>query len=181
MEVGFIGLGQMGRAMARNLLKAGHRVVVYNRTRSRAEELRDEGAEVADSPAGACKGGIVITMLADDNAVEEIVLGSGGIIKALRENAIHLSMSTITVAMSEILTEAHYAVGQHFVAAPVFGRPEAAAAAKLFIVAAGEPEPLDRCKPLFDDLGQKTFVVDQVPPKANFGEAKRQFSRRLGD
>jgi 3-hydroxyisobutyrate dehydrogenase-like beta-hydroxyacid dehydrogenase len=175
MEVGFIGLGRMGRAMARNLLKAGHRVFVFNRTRSRAEELRDEGAEVADSPAGACKGDIVITMLADDNAVEEIVLGSGGIIKALRENAIHLSMSTITVALSEALTEAHYAVGQHFVAAPVFGRPEAAAAAKLFIVAAGEPEPLDRCEPLFDDLGQKTFVVDQFPPKANLVKLSGNF------
>ena len=161
--------------MARNLLKAGHRVIVFNRTRSRAEELRDEGAEVADSPAGTCKGDIVITMLADDNAVEEIVLGSGGIIKALRENAIHLSMSTITVALSEALTEAHYAVGQHFVAAPVFGRPEAAAAAKLFIVAAGEPEPLDRCEPLFDDLGQKTFVVDQFPPKANLVKLSGNF------
>ena len=78
MNVGFIGLGRMGQAMARNLLKAGHRVFVFNRTRSRAEELRDEGAEVADSPAGVCKGDIVITMLADDDAVEEIVLGSGG-------------------------------------------------------------------------------------------------------
>ena len=80
MEVGFIGLGRMGQAMARNLLKAGHRVFVFNRTRSRAEELRDEGAEVADSPAGACKGDILITMLADDDAVEEIVLGSGGVL-----------------------------------------------------------------------------------------------------
>jgi 3-hydroxyisobutyrate dehydrogenase-like beta-hydroxyacid dehydrogenase len=161
--------------MARNLLKAGHHVFVFNRTRRRAEELRDEGAEVADSPAGACKGEVVITMLADDNAVEEIALGREGIIKALREDAIHLSMSTITVAMSEILTEAHYAVGQHFVAAPVFGRPEAAAAAKLFIVAAGEREPLDRCKPLFDDLGQKTFVVDQFPPKANLVKLSGNF------
>jgi 3-hydroxyisobutyrate dehydrogenase-like beta-hydroxyacid dehydrogenase len=101
----------MGQAMARNLLKAGHRVFVFNRTRSRAEELRDEGAEVADSPAGACKGDIVITMLADDDAVEEIILGSGGVIRALRENAIHLSMSTITVGFSEVLTEAHYAAG----------------------------------------------------------------------
>ena len=175
MEVGFIGLGRMGQAMARNLLKAGHRVFVYNRTRSRAEELRDEGAEIADSPAGACKGDIVITMLADDDAVEEIVLGSGGVIKALRENAIHLSMSTITVGSSEVLTEAHHAVGQHFVAAPVFGRPEAAAAAKLFIVAAGEAEPLGRCKPLFDDLGQKTFVVDQFPPKGNLVKLSGNF------
>jgi len=150
--------------MARNLVKAGHRVVVYNRTASRAEELRDE---VADSPAGACRGDIVIPMLADDDAVEEIVLGSGRMIAALRENAIHLSMSTITVALSEELTEAHHAAGQHFVAAPVFGRPKAAAAAKLFIVAAGEADPLDRCTPLFDDLGQKTFVIDRMPPKAN--------------
>ena len=175
MEVGFIGLGRIGQAMARNLLKAGHRVFVYNRTRSRAEELRDEGAEVAGSTAGACKGDIVITMLADDDAVEEIVLGSGGVIKALRENAIHLSMSTITVGFSEVLTEAHHAVGQHFVAAPVFGRPEAAAAAKLFIVAAGDAEPLDRCKPLFDDLGQKTFVVDPFPPKANLVKLSGNF------
>jgi 3-hydroxyisobutyrate dehydrogenase-like beta-hydroxyacid dehydrogenase len=175
MNVGFIGLGHMGQAMARNLLKAGHRVFVYNRTRSRAEELRDEGAEVADSPAGACKGDIVITMLADDDAVEEVVLGSGGVIRALHENAIHLSMSTITVGFSEVLTEAHYAAGQHFVAAPVFGRPEAAAAAKLFIVAAGEAEPLDRCKPVFDDLGQKTFIVDRFPPKANLVKLSGNF------
>jgi 3-hydroxyisobutyrate dehydrogenase-like beta-hydroxyacid dehydrogenase len=167
MNVGFIGLGRMGQAMARNLLKAGHRVFVFNRTRSRAEELRDEGAEVEDSPAGSCKGDIIVTMLADDDAVEEIILGSGGVIRALRENAIHLSMSTITAGFSEVLTEAHYAAGQHFVAAPVFGRPEAAAAARLFIVAAGETEPLDRCRPLFDDLGQKTFVIDRFPPKAN--------------
>src|SRR5882757_4389384 len=165
MKVGFIGLGRMGQAMARNLLKAGHRVFVFNRTRSRAEELRHEGAEVADSPAGACKGDIVITMLADDDAVEDVVLGSGGVIRALRENAIHLSMSTISVALSEVLTEAHRAVGQHFVAAPVFGRPEAAAAAKLFIVAAGGAGSLDRCQPLFDALGQKTFKVGDMPPK----------------
>ena len=175
MNVGFFGLGRMGQAMARNLLKAGHRVFVFNRTRARAEELRDEGAEVADSPAGACKGDIVITMLADDDAVEEIVLGSGGVIGALRENAIHPSMSTISVALSEVLTEAHHAAGQHFVAAPVFGRPEAAAAAKLFIVAGGEAEPLDRCKPLFDDLGQKTFVVDQFPPRANLVKLSGNF------
>jgi 3-hydroxyisobutyrate dehydrogenase-like beta-hydroxyacid dehydrogenase len=107
--------------------------------------------------------------------VEEIVLGSGGVIKALRENAIHLSMSTITVGLSEVLTEAHHAAGQHFVAAPVFGRPEAASAAKLFVVAAGEPEPVDRCRPLFDDLGQKTFVVDQFPPKANLVKLSGNF------
>jgi 3-hydroxyisobutyrate dehydrogenase-like beta-hydroxyacid dehydrogenase len=137
--------------------------------------LRDEGAEVADSPAGACKADIVITMLANDDAVEEVVLGSGRVIAALRENAIHLSMSTITVALSEELTEAHYAAGQHFVAAPVFGRPEAAAAAKLFIVAAGQRDPVDRCRPLFDDLGQKTFILDHFPPKANLVKLSGNF------
>jgi 3-hydroxyisobutyrate dehydrogenase-like beta-hydroxyacid dehydrogenase len=175
MDVGFIGIGRMGRGMARNLLKAGHQVVIWDRTRSRAEELRDEGAEIANSPTGACKGEIVITMLANDDAVEEITLGGGGVIKALRENAIHLSMSTITVALSEVLTEAHHTVGQHFVAAPVLGRPEAAAAGKLFIVVAGEQEPVNRCKPLFDDLGQKTFIVDQFPPKANLVKLSGNF------
>jgi 3-hydroxyisobutyrate dehydrogenase-like beta-hydroxyacid dehydrogenase len=152
MDVGFIGLGRMGRPMARNLLKAGHRVVVWDRTRRRAEELRDEGAEIADTPAGACKGEIVITMLANDDAVEEVVLGSGHVVSALRQNAIYLSMSTISVALSEELTEVHYAAAQHFVAAPVFGRPEAAAAAKLFVVVAGEPEPVDRCKVIAPDI-----------------------------
>jgi 3-hydroxyisobutyrate dehydrogenase-like beta-hydroxyacid dehydrogenase len=126
MNVGFIDLGHIGLPMARNLAKAGHRVVVWDRTRSRAEELRaeelrDEGAEVADTRAGACKGDIVITMLANDNAVEEVVLDSGRVISALRQNAIHLSMSTISVALSEELTAAHHAAAQDFVAAPVFG------------------------------------------------------------
>src|ERR1700757_1292176 len=160
MDVGFIGLGRMGLPMARNLVKAAHRVVVWDRTPTRPESLRDEGAEVADSPAGAGKADIVVTMLANDDAVEEVVLGSGRVISALRQNAIHLSMSTISVALSEELTGAHHAVAQDFVAAPVFGRPEAAAAGKLFIVAAGEHEPVDHCRPIFDDLGPKTFIVD---------------------
>ena len=175
MDIGFIGLGRMGQPMARNLVKAGHRVIVWDRTRSRSEELRDEGAKIADSPAGACQGEIVITMLADDDAVEEVVLGSGRVISALGQNAIHLSMSTISVALSEELTGAHHAVAQDFVAAPVFGRPEAAASGKLFIVAAGEHEPVDHCRPLFDDLGQKTFIVDQFPPKANLVKLSGNF------
>lgn len=175
MDVGFIGVGRMGWPMARNLVRAGHRVVVWDRTRSRAEELRDEGAEIADTPAGACQGEIVITMLANDDAVEEVVLGSGRVISALPQDAIHLSMSTISVALSEELTEVHHAAAQDFVAAPVFGRPEAAAAGKLFIVAAGEPEPVDRCKPLFDDLGQKTFIVHQFPLKANLVKLSGNF------
>jgi 3-hydroxyisobutyrate dehydrogenase-like beta-hydroxyacid dehydrogenase len=167
MKVGFIGLGRMGQAMARNLLKVGFEVTVWDRTRSRAEALREDGAMVAETPADACTGEAVITMLADDHAVEEIVLGSGRVIGALREDAVHISMSTITVALADELTQAPRTAGQHFVAAPVFGRPEAAAAAQLYIVAAGEPEPVDRCRPLFDTMGQKTFVLGAFPPAAN--------------
>lgn len=167
MDIGFIGLGHMGQAMARNLLKSGFKVTGWDRTRSHAEALREYGAMVADTQAGACTGEVVITMLADDRAVEDVVLGSGRMIRALRENAIHVSMSTITVALSEELTQAHRTAGQHFVAAPVFGRPEAAAAAQLYVVAAGEAEPVDRCQPLFDAMGQKTFVLGASPPGAN--------------
>lgn len=167
MDVGFIGLGHMGQAMARNLLKSGINVTVWDRTRSHAEGLREDGAMVADTPAAACTGEVVITMLADDRAVEDIILGSGRVIRALPENAVHVSMSTITVALSQELTEAHRTAGQHFVAAPVFGRPEAAAAAQLYIVAAGAAEPVDRCRPLFDAMGQKTFVLGAFPPGAN--------------
>jgi 3-hydroxyisobutyrate dehydrogenase-like beta-hydroxyacid dehydrogenase len=167
MDVGFIGLGHMGQAMARNLLKSGLNVTVWDRTRSRAEALREDGAMVADTPAGACTGEVVITMLADDRAVEDVILGSGHVLRAMKENAIHVSMSTITTALSEELTQAHRTAGQHFVAAPVFGRPEAAASAQLYIVAAGEAEPVDRCRPLFDAMGQKTFVLGAFPPHAN--------------
>lgn len=167
MDVGFIGLGHMGQAMAHNLLKSGINVTVWDRTGSHAEALREDGAMVAVTPAAACTGEVVITMLADDRAVEDVILGSGRVIRALPENAVHVSMSTITVALSQELTEAHRAAGQHFVAAPVFGRPEAAAAAQLYIVAAGEAEPVDRCRPLFDAMGQKTFVLGAFPPAAN--------------
>jgi 3-hydroxyisobutyrate dehydrogenase-like beta-hydroxyacid dehydrogenase len=136
MDIGFIGLGHMGQAMARALLKAGFRLTVYNRTRARAEELQAEGATVADSPAEASRGDLVITMLADDPAVEAVVFGEQGVIRALRRSAIHAGMSTITVALSKRLADAHRAAGQYYVAAPVFGRPDAAAAGKLFIVAA---------------------------------------------
>jgi 3-hydroxyisobutyrate dehydrogenase-like beta-hydroxyacid dehydrogenase len=137
MDVGFIGLGHMGTPMARNLVKAGHRVTVYNRTRAKTEALAREGAQVADRVADACRGEALITMLADDAAVEGVVFGDGGALSVLRGDAIHISMSTISVALSDRLTEAHGKAGQGYVAAPVFRRPEAAAAAKLYIVAAG--------------------------------------------
>lgn len=167
MDVGFIGLGHMGQAMARNLLKAGHRLVVYNRTRSKADELAAEGAQVAATPADAAHGDAVVTMLADDAAVEDVVFGPSGLLSALSPTTVHICMSTISVALSERLTEAHRSHGQTYVAAPVFGRPEAAAAAQLFIIAAGPETTIVRYKPLFDSMGQKTFVIGEKQPAAN--------------
>src|ERR1700678_1611206 len=137
MDVGFIGLGQMGSAIAVNLVKAGHRVTVYNRTRAKAEALASQGAEVAETPADACRRPVLITMLADDAAVEGIFFGDGDALSALGQGAVHISMSTISVAFSDRLAEAHRKAGQAYVAAPVFGRPEAAAAAKLVVGGAG--------------------------------------------
>jgi 3-hydroxyisobutyrate dehydrogenase-like beta-hydroxyacid dehydrogenase len=166
MDVGFIGLGRMGAPMALNLIQAGHRVTVYNRTRSKAEALAAKGAAVADRIADACQGEALITMLADDTAVERVVF-DGDALAALGRNAIHVSMSTISVALSERLAEAHGKAGQGYVTAPVFGRPEAAAAAKLFIVAAGADATIARCQELFGAMGQKTFVIGGKPSEAN--------------
>jgi len=165
MDVGFIGLGFMGRAMAANLIKAGHRVTVHNRTRSRSEELSATGALIAETPGEACRGQAVITCLADDRAVEAMVFGAYGVVSALAPGSIHVSMSTISVELTERLTAAHSEQGQHFVAAPVFGRPDAAALGRLMIVAAGEEKALKRCQPLFDALGQ-TKVVGSEPRAA---------------
>ena len=175
MDIGFIGLGHMGLPMARNLLKAGHRVTVYNRTRSRAEPLVNDGAIVAGSPAEASAGEAVITMLANDRAVEETVFGDEGILGQLGQGRPHISMSTITVALSERLAAAHRDAGQAYIASPVFGRPDAAAAAKLFVVAAGEKKIVERCQPLFDAIGQRTFLLGENPPEANLVKLSGNF------
>ena len=127
-DVGFIGLGQMGAGMAGNLLKAGHEVTVYNRTRAKAEALVKRGAKEAATIANACGGDAVFTMLSNDDAVELVVFGENGILESLPTGAIHISSSTISVGLAERLATAHAGVRQGFVAAPVFGRPEIAAA-----------------------------------------------------
>ncbi|HUE20522.1 MAG TPA: NAD(P)-dependent oxidoreductase [Bryobacteraceae bacterium] len=165
MKLAFIGAGNMGLPMARNLLRIGHQVTVHNRTRAHAEPLRQEGAELADSPADAARGvDAIITMLAEDQAVEHAV---AGFVETLARGAIHIGMSTISVACSKRLAAQHAAHGQIYVAAPVFGRPVAAAAAKLWIVAAGPPESVERCRPVFDALGRGTSVVGAEPWLAN--------------
>ena len=167
MKVGFVGLGQMGSAMAANLLKAGHEVTVYNRNGAKADPLVKQGARKAASVAEASRGEVVITMLSDDNAVSDTVWGNDRLLATLPKGAIHVSMSTISVALSKRLADAHLKAGQRYVAAPVFGRPEAAAAAKLFIVPAGAPEAIAACQPLFDAMGQKTLPMGAVPSAAN--------------
>lgn len=167
MEIGFIGLGNMGRAMAGSLLQAGHTVNVWNRTHARADELQRRGARVAASPGEAARTGIVLTMVADDRALDSVVFGENGILHSLPPDGIHISMSTISVALSSRLSSAHNAAGQRYVAAPVLGRPEAAAARKLFILAAGAAQDVAACQPLFDAMGQKTFVAGADPVVAN--------------
>ena len=175
MKIGFIGLGQMGSAMAANLVKAGHDVTVFNRSPEKRRALLELGAHEADSVADACHGQVTITMLADDTAVADVALAKHGIVETLAKGAIHLSMSTISVALSKRLAETHAHAGQRFVAAPVFGRPDAAAAAKLFIVAAGEPAAVEACKPLFEALGQKTFAISTEPTAANLVKLSGNF------
>lgn len=167
MDVGLIGLGMMGSGIAKSLLRAGHRVTVFNRTRERAEALRADGAVVAASVAEACRAEIVLTMLADDAAVESIVFGPGGILASLPPSGIHISLTTIGVAFSDRLTAEHSKANQHFVASPVFGRPEAAENARLAVVVAGPAAVIGRCKPLLEAMGAKLLVIGERPSMAN--------------
>ena len=168
MRIGFIGLGKMGSAMARNLLRAGHQVAVYNRSREKAEALAGEGARAADSPADACRESqAAITMLADDRAVEQIVFGENGVASALASGSIHVSSSTISTALARRLAAEHAQRGQGYLSAPVFGRPEAAQSRKLVVVAAGPSELVELCRPLFDAIGRQTSVAGSEPWQAN--------------
>jgi 3-hydroxyisobutyrate dehydrogenase-like beta-hydroxyacid dehydrogenase len=167
MKIGFIGLGNMGSAMAMNLLKAGHNVTVYNRTAQKAKPLADQGAHAAADPAEASRADVVFTMLADDRAVESVSFGESGILAHLQPGSVHISSSTISVDLSQKLAAANEKQNQQFIAAPVFGRPEAAAAGKLIVVVAGRTDAIDRCTPLFDVIGQRTFRFGVQPSAAN--------------
>jgi 3-hydroxyisobutyrate dehydrogenase-like beta-hydroxyacid dehydrogenase len=175
MRVGFIGLGHMGSGMASSLLKAGHQVTVYNRTPAKAEALAKAGATVAASIAEACAGDAVITMLANDQAAEEVVLGEGGILASLPKSAIHISSSTISVALSDRLAKAHRDAGQRYVSAPVLGRPNVAAEGQLFVIAAGAPDALADAAPLLDAIGQRTTIFGDRPSAANLVKLSANF------
>ena len=168
MKIAFIGLGNMGSAMAQHLVRAGHEITVWNRTSAKAEPLKAQGARVAHSAGEAAKDvEVAITMLADDQAVESAVLQQGGVAETLPKGALHISMSTVSVALSEKLAEEHAKRGQQYIAAPVFGRPDAAAAGELFVATAGDKAAVARAMPVLEALGQRVFVMGEKPEMAN--------------
>jgi 3-hydroxyisobutyrate dehydrogenase-like beta-hydroxyacid dehydrogenase len=167
-RIGFIGLGAMGSAMARNLVEAGFPVAVYNRTSERAEPLVAAGAMQAASPAEAVvSGGVAVTMVADDRALREVTLGEGGLLEALGEGGVHVSMSTVAPSTARELAVAHAGRGSAYVGAPVFGRPEAAAARALWVCTAGDDEAKARVQPIFDAVGRGVFDFGDDPSAAN--------------
>ena len=157
----------MGSGMARNLLRAGHSLIVYNRTPGRAQELAIQGAGIADAPSGVCDADAVLTMIADDEALEQVSFGEQGILAALRPGAIHASHSTISTALAQRLTAEHTSRNQIFVSAPVFGRPEAAANAQLVVVPAGDSNAIERLKPVFEAIGRQIVIAGKEPWQAN--------------
>ena len=166
MQLGFIGLGAMGRAMATNLLKAGHQVRVWNRSQASTRDLAGVGAQVCGAMSEVFETGVVISMLADDAALRHVILASGVLGRAPR-NALHINMATISVAFAKELAQAHADHGLRYIAAPVFGRPDVAQAAKLNILAAGATPDIEQVRPLFDVMGQKTWLVGDEPYRAN--------------
>lgn len=165
MDIGFLGLGTMGAPMARNLLKAGHSLRVWNRGAAPREALAGEGAHACDTPRQAAAP-VLISMLAHDQAVRESVLDSG-LLDALPEGAIHVNMATVSVAFARELADAHAARGVAYVAAPVLGRVDVAQAGKLNILAGGEPADIARVQPLLDVLGARTWHFGARPEQAN--------------
>jgi 3-hydroxyisobutyrate dehydrogenase-like beta-hydroxyacid dehydrogenase len=171
-DVGFVGLGHMGTAMAANLASAGRRVIAYVRRSEQIGKLVALGLKPTTDFADLFDCEVVISMLPDDAAVREVVLGHNelgldGLAMGMMPGAVHLSMSTISTATASHLASEHARHGQGYVAAPVFGNPEAAKARQLFIVAAGVPVDVERCRPLLDSLGQQTFVIGHDPAHAN--------------
>jgi 3-hydroxyisobutyrate dehydrogenase-like beta-hydroxyacid dehydrogenase len=166
MRIGFLGLGHMGSGIAANLVRAGHDVAVWNRSAEKAKALVSQGATLAATPGEACVGReVVMTMLADDAALDRVL--EQGVLGQLPRGALHISMSTISVSMSDRAAALHRERGQRYLSAPVFGRPEAAAAAKLFLVASGAEADFESAGPLFASIGQRSFYISDKPSAAN--------------
>ena len=166
MDIGFIGLGSMGQGIAANLVRAGHRVRVWNRSRGPVGELERQGAHGVATARDAFTGDAVLSMLPADDVVRSVII-DGGLIAEAPRGLVHVNLATISVALARELAELHHAHGIGYVAAPVFGRPDVAAAGKLHIVAAGDPAAIARVQPLLDSIGQKTWPVGTEPHRAN--------------
>jgi 3-hydroxyisobutyrate dehydrogenase-like beta-hydroxyacid dehydrogenase len=174
MNVGFIGLGAMGQGMAARLLDAGHEVCVWNRSPGAIQALTQRGALSAERPDYLFDADVVITMLSDDDAVRETILDRG-LLHTASQKLVHIVMSTLSVSLARELERAHQAVGIAYIAAPVMGRPEAAAGGRLNILAAGEPTLVESVKPLFDAMGQRTWFLGAEPHQANLVKLAMNF------
>ncbi|AGB81627.1 2-hydroxy-3-oxopropionate reductase [Serratia rubidaea] len=175
MKIGFAGLGGMGRAMAHNLLQAGYPLTVWNRSPQAAQPLVDAGAQLAAQPADLAGVDILFTMLANDAALEQVVVTSG-LLAQMQPGAAHVNMATISVALAQRLAALHQQHGVGYLAAPVLGRPDVAAAGRLNILAAGDPALLARVQPLLDVLGQRTWSFGERPEQANIVKIAANFT-----
>jgi 3-hydroxyisobutyrate dehydrogenase-like beta-hydroxyacid dehydrogenase len=174
MKIGFIGLGQMGRGMASRLIDNGHQLVVWNRTHAVTDAFAARGAQVADTPLQTLAAEVVITMLADDASVESVWISSG-LIQKLPAATVHLNMASVSLRMGQRLDSLHRQYGSPYISAPVFGRPAFAGRGELDIIAAGAPDAVARCEPLFRQLGRRWFRVAYDAPKANAVKVARNF------
>jgi 3-hydroxyisobutyrate dehydrogenase-like beta-hydroxyacid dehydrogenase len=175
-SVAVIGLGMMGRGIAARLIESGFDVALYNRSRSAADELEHRGARVLATPADAVTpGGLVITMLANDGALESVTSGPHGFLEKLGEGGVHISMSTISPSLAASLAARHAAVGSYYVASPVFGRPEAAAGGKLWIALSGNASAKSRIQPVLACLSQGVFDLGTAPEAAHVAKISGNF------
>lgn len=174
MKVGFIGLGAMGSAMASNLLAAGHTLTVWNRSAAATEPLASLGARVAKTADRAVQGEVLCSMLANDQAVREVFL-DGGVLDAMDPGTVHVNHATISVALAKELAAEHARRGVEYVAAPVFGRPDMAAAAKLNILVAGKPAAIQKARPLLEAMGSRLWPLGEAPERANVAKIAGNF------
>jgi 3-hydroxyisobutyrate dehydrogenase-like beta-hydroxyacid dehydrogenase len=174
MKIGFIGLGSMGSAIARNIVKAGHEVIVWNRSPESALELAEAGALVAKRPEDALHVDVLFSMLANDKAIHDVGL-DGPLLAHASPDLIHANLSTISVAFAKALADQHATRGVGYVAAPVFGRPDVAAAGELTVIAAGKSEHIAKLRPMFDVIGRRAVIVGEAPEQANLFKVAGNF------
>jgi 3-hydroxyisobutyrate dehydrogenase-like beta-hydroxyacid dehydrogenase len=159
--VGLVGLGRMGHAFAEKLLADGYRIIAYNRDGKRARDLQFDGARAAVRLEDLASCDIVVSSLPDDAALAAVALSPGGLTSILAPGAVHISTSTVSPALSRRLAEAHAGHGQGFVAAPVLGNPDAARARRLYVLAGGAPDAIERARPVLESFGQRVFVIGE--------------------